>query len=110
MIELLKVFFEIEISRLTEPAIKKIIRAWFRGSPKKARELINHLSIDKDVYSLTETPLLLSLLCIQYANDLNIPNRKTELYSRCIDALLRLWVKWSSKIGHRFVFIIKSAF
>lgn len=84
-------FFEIEISRLTEPAIKKIIKAWFRGSPKKARELINHLSIDKDVYSLTETPLLLSLLCIQYANDLNIPNRKTELYSRCIDALLRLW-------------------
>jgi len=84
-------FFEVEISRLTEKAIKKIIRAWFKGSPKKARELISHLSIDQDVYSLTETPLLLSLLCIQYANDLNIPNRKTELYSRCVDALLRLW-------------------
>lgn len=84
-------FFEIEISRLTERAIKKIIKAWFKGSPKKAKELIGHLSVDKDVYSLTETPLLLSLLCIQYANDLNIPNRKTELYSRCVDALLRLW-------------------
>jgi len=84
-------FFEIEISRLTEKAIKKIIKAWFKGSPKKAKELIGHLSVDKDVYSLTETPLLLSLLCIQYANDLNIPNRKTELYSRCVDALLRLW-------------------
>ncbi|MCL2915234.1 NACHT domain-containing protein [Shewanella corallii] len=84
-------FFEIEIARLTEKAINKIIRAWFKGSPKKARELIGHLSVDKDVYSLTETPLLLSLLCIQYANDLNIPNRKTELYSRCVDALIRLW-------------------
>jgi hypothetical protein len=84
-------FFEIEISRLTEKAIKNIIRAWFKGSPKKASELIGHLSVDRDVYSLTETPLLLSLLCIQYANDLNIPNRKTELYSRCVDALLRLW-------------------
>lgn len=84
-------FFEVEISRLTESAINKIIKAWFKGNPKKSRELINHLSVDKDVYSLTETPLLLSLLCIQYANDLNIPNRKTELYSRCIDALLRLW-------------------
>ena len=75
-------FLEVEISRLTERAIKKIIKAWFNKSPKKAKELIGHLSIDKDVYSLTETPLLLSLLCIQYANDLNIPNRKTELYSR----------------------------
>jgi predicted NACHT family NTPase len=84
-------FFEIEISRLTDKAIKKIIRAWFKDRPKKAKELIGHLSVDKDVYSLTETPLLLSLLCIQYANDLNIPNRKTELYSRCVDALLRLW-------------------
>ncbi|MGD6738135.1 NACHT domain-containing protein, partial [Photobacterium leiognathi subsp. mandapamensis] len=84
-------FFEIEISRLTEKAIRKIILAWFKGTPKKARELIGHLSVDKDVYSLTETPLLLSLLCIQYANDLNIPNRKTELYSRCVDALLRSW-------------------
>lgn len=84
-------FYEVEISRLTEPAINKIIKAWFKGQPKKSRELINHLSVDKDVYSLTETPLLLSLLCIQYSNDLNIPNRKTELYSRCIDALLRLW-------------------
>lgn len=84
-------FIEVEISRLTERAIKKIINAWFKSRPKKAKELIGHLSIDKDVYSLTETPLLLSLLCIQYANDLNIPNRKTELYSRCVDALLRLW-------------------
>ncbi|ELU8126856.1 NACHT domain-containing protein [Vibrio cholerae] len=84
-------FYEVEISRLTKSAIDKIIRAWFKGKPKKARELINHLAVDKDVYSLTETPLLLSLLCIQYSNDLNIPNRKTELYSRCIDALLRLW-------------------
>ncbi len=84
-------FYEVEISRLTEKAINKIIRAWFTGRPKKARELIRHLSIDKDVYSLTETPLLLSLLCIQYSNDLNIPNRKTELYSRCIDAFLRSW-------------------
>lgn len=84
-------FYEVEIARLTEKAINKIIRAWFTGRPKKARELIRHLSIDKDVYSLTETPLLLSLLCIQYSNDLNIPNRKTELYSRCIDAFLRSW-------------------
>lgn len=84
-------FYEVEIARLSQSAIHKIIKAWFKKTPKKAKELIDHLSVDKDVYSLTETPLILSLLCIQYSNDLNIPNRKIELYSRCMDALLRLW-------------------
>ncbi|MCF5761091.1 hypothetical protein K3H45_14515 [Aeromonas veronii] len=84
-------FNEVEISRLTTTAAHKIIKAWFKKMPSKAKELIRHLSIDKDVDSLTESPLILSLLCIQYANDLNIPNRKIELYNRCMDALLRLW-------------------
>jgi len=84
-------FYEAEIARLTGTAIKKIVKAWFSGQPKKSTELLNHLKADQDVYSLTETPLLLSLVCIQFKHDLNIPNRKTELYRRCIDALLRTW-------------------
>jgi len=84
-------FSEVEIARLSEEAIKKVVRAWFHGNHKKASLLLNHLRVDGDVYSLTETPLLLSLLCIQFKHDLNIPNRKTELYRRCIDALLRTW-------------------
>ena len=46
---------------------------------------------DEGVKSLCETPLLLSLLCIQFRHDLALPKRKTELFRRCIDAFLRDW-------------------
>lgn len=82
---------EVEITKLTDSAVEKIIKAWFCDDINKANTLIRHLKNDKDVSCLTETPLLLSLLCIQYRHDLNIPSRKAELYRRCIDALLRAW-------------------
>lgn len=82
---------EVEIIRLSDNAIEKIIKAWFKSDPNKANILYKHLKNDPDVYSLTETPLLLSLLCIQFNYDLNIPNRKAELYRRCIETLLREW-------------------
>ena len=87
----LNAFNEVEIARLSNEAITKIIKAWFKKESQKAKKLLSHLNSDDDVYSLTETPLLLSLVCIQFNHDLNIPNRKTELYRRCIEALLRTW-------------------
>jgi predicted NACHT family NTPase len=84
-------FFEIELARLSRTAANKVIRCWFTGEESKAERLIQHLKADKGVASLTETPLLLSLLCIQFGHDLALPQRKTELYRRCVDALLRNW-------------------
>jgi len=49
------------------------------------------IAADDGVRSLTETPLLLSLLCIQFRHDLNLPKRRDELYSRCVSVLLKDW-------------------
>ena len=84
-------FCEVEVSKLNHDAITKIVRAWFDGEASKTTALINLIKSDKGVEDLTETPLLLSLLCIQYRHDLQLPKRKTELYKRCIYALLRDW-------------------
>ena len=84
-------FNEVEIARLTDSAIRTIVNAWFQQERKKARELLAHLKRDASVRSLCETPLLLSLLCIQFHHDLALPKRRTELFRRCIDAFLRDW-------------------
>lgn len=84
-------FYEVELAKLSRTAGNKIIRAWFSNDEKKAEQLIRHLKADPGVASLTETPLLLSLLCIQFRHDLTLPQRKTELYRRCVDTLLRDW-------------------
>jgi hypothetical protein len=84
-------FSECELARLSDSAINKIIRAWFSGEPDKAVKLQEHLANDDGVRSLCETPLLLSLLCIQFKHDLLLPKRKIQLYRRCIEAFLRDW-------------------
>lgn len=84
-------FFEVELVKLKQSAVAKIIRAWFADEPSKASKLLKLLKTESDVRTLTETPLLLSLLCIQFQHDLTLPKRKTELYERCLNAFLRDW-------------------
>ncbi|MDH0899544.1 NACHT domain-containing protein [Comamonas aquatica] len=91
-IQTMEGFTEVEVSKLTEQAISSIIYGWFKKENKeKAERLISLLKEDKSISKLTETPLLLGLLCIQYRNDLALPKRRSELYRRCVDALLRDW-------------------
>src|ERR1700688_4196646 len=87
----LESFSEVEVARLTPQAVSKVIKAWFKDDPRKGDQLIRLLRADRGVTLLTETPLLLSLLCIQFGHDLALPKRKAELYRRCGDTLLRDW-------------------
>lgn len=89
--EPLESFCEVEIAKLDKGSVHKIVRAWFHDDAKKARELCAVIDHEKGVSSLTETPLLLSLLCIQFRHDLLLPKRKVELFKRCSEALLRDW-------------------
>lgn len=84
-------FVEAELARLTKEGVSSVIKAWFGKDTDNALKLLNVLSKDSAVASLTETPLLLCLLCIQFRNDLALPKKRTELYRRCVDALLRDW-------------------
>ena len=89
--QVLQGFSEIEITRLTKEGVRAIVRAWFALEMDKADRLLSMLDVDKAVSAMTENPLLLGLLCIQYRNDLALPKRKAELFRRCVDALLRDW-------------------
>jgi hypothetical protein len=89
--EPLESFSEVEIAKLDKTSVQKIIRAWFANDPAKAKSLCDLTQHDRGIASLTETPLLLSLLCIQFRHDLSLPKRKVELFKRCSETLLREW-------------------
>jgi SEFIR domain/NACHT domain len=89
--EMLEDYSDVEIARLSSDAITKIVRAWFQDEEESASRLLNLIGADDGVRALTETPLLLSLLCIQFRHDLDLPKRKVELYARCVSVLLRDW-------------------
>lgn len=87
----LQSFDEVELAGLTPAAVEKIIMAWFVREPDQGEALLKAVRRDEDIASLTESPLLLSLLCVQFKHSLALPKRKAELYRRCVDALLREW-------------------
>lgn len=84
-------FNEVEIARLDKNSIRKIIESFFKNEKDKGEQLKTIIDNDKSIDSLTETPLLLSLLCVQFKHDLTLPRRKVELFERCTQALLREW-------------------
>ena len=87
----LEAFHEVEIAKLDKGSVHKIVNAWFAEDAKKAKELRTLIDNDNTIAALTETPLLLSLLCIQFRYDLSLPKRKVELFNRCSQTLLREW-------------------
>lgn len=89
--EVLESFDEVELVKLSAAAVKKIVNSWFKGNKQYADRLIQVIENDSSIANLTETPLLLSLLCIQFRHDLVLPRRKVEVYKRCVEALLREW-------------------
>lgn len=89
--EVLPNFDEVEIVKLAKNAVEKIIRSWFKSERSKGDKLISAIKSDNSLSELTETPLLLSLLCIQFKHDLALPRRKVEVYKRCVETLLRDW-------------------
>src|SRR5262249_30150633 len=49
------------------------------------------LSRSPRLQALAANPLLLSLIAIVYEKDLELPERRSALYRRCVDVLLREW-------------------
>ncbi|MBW8311501.1 MAG: NACHT domain-containing protein [Rhizobium sp.] len=89
--DVLSAFDEVELVRLSADAVKKIVKSWFANDRKAAEELVQLIQADSGLAGLTETPLLLSLLCIQFKHDLQLPRRRVEVYKRCVETLLRDW-------------------
>lgn len=87
----LPAFHNLEVLDFNEEQIKKFLESWFRSEPDKARDLWIKLEGKLRMRMLGTNPLILSLIAIVYEQDLNLPEGRAELYSRCVDLFLRKW-------------------
>jgi len=89
-------FTELEILDFRPEDIKQFINNWFAHSPKQrqnasAADLNMRLSRNTRLQALAANPLLLSLIVIVYEDQLDLPDRRAELYKLCVDILLTKW-------------------
>jgi len=89
-------FTELEILDFRPEEIEQFVERWFVCHPDahkrgNAPELNAKLERNPRFQALAANPLLLSLIVIVYEGQLDLPERRAELYKQCVDTLLTKW-------------------
>jgi len=87
----LKGFEILEVLDLGWEQIQQLVNNWFKSNPAKAKGLRQALALNLRMQTLAANPLILSLIAIVYEEQLELPERRAELYNRCGEVLLREW-------------------
>jgi energy-coupling factor transporter ATP-binding protein EcfA2 len=86
-------FTYVEMSDFNDEQIDEYIERYFledEESGKSCKELL-HQPAQEKLRELARSPILLSLLCLNYEETRTFPTRRVELYEEALDALLKKW-------------------
>ncbi|MCO5214314.1 MAG: NACHT domain-containing protein, partial [Caldilinea sp.] len=92
-------FTYLEMADFVPEQVDHFVRAWFLDadaldvSARLAQEMLDELARPDHagIRDLGRSPLLLTLLCLNYAETLTFPARRVEIYEEALDALLKKW-------------------
>ncbi len=89
-------FTELEVLDFRTEDMQQFIRSWFDCHPQPSKyatapDLIAKLARAPRIQALAANPLLLSLIVLVYEEQLDLPDRRAELYHRCVETLLTKW-------------------
>lgn len=89
-------FTEIEVLDFRLEDSVQFIQRWFAAHPEpqkrgNAQDLITRLERNPRIQGLAANPLLLTLIVLVYEEQLDLPERRAELYKQCVDTLLSKW-------------------
>jgi len=87
----LKQFQTLEVLDFSWEQIQEFVNRWFDSNPTKAEGLRTALAENLRMQMLAANPLILSLIAIVYQKDLELPERRAQLYNRCLEVLLQEW-------------------
>jgi len=89
-------FRELEIEPFDVHRVEEYARRWFRlaaGLDGQAlRDSTAHfMETSGTIHDLRSNPLMLSFICVLYRGHADIPRRRTQIYRKCVELLLRDW-------------------
>ncbi len=84
-------FTEVEIADFGTEEQDLFIRGWFAEDQFKIDRCLKTLSEKPQLRELAATPLLLTIICVAFDENLNLSANRAELYGTAIDALLKKW-------------------
>ena len=84
-------FTLVEIADFQSQQIKKFIEKWFSEDSELGKKCWEKMSKNPAIKELASTPLLLTMLCVQFDEALDFPENRVELYEDATQALLKKW-------------------
>ena len=106
-------FAEVDLQWLSEAQVTEFVHRWYRAvvtqqgrSADEARARADALleglldparQAQHSLRALTQNPLLLSTLCLVHHDDVKLPDRRVDLYDRCVTLLLETWPRAAAR-------------
>lgn len=86
-------FTDVAIADFDDEQIKNFISNWFESQPERGKECLERLNSGdyQAAKELTQTPLLLTLVCLLYQRSGQFPTNRSTLYERALRVLLEEW-------------------
>jgi len=88
----------IEVADFDAEQVKTFARNWFTAIPETSgqgeewtRRFVEKLEENQQICELAVTPILLSLTCLLFTAEQDLPTQQPELYEKGIDLLLKQW-------------------
>lgn len=92
-----------EIDKLPFVEIENFINKWFPTGTDLARRI----EANNRIRELAQNPFLLSIICLIFEKDHNLPQRRVELYQKCAITLLALFDEKQVPKVNRFTRFLK---
>jgi hypothetical protein len=88
----LKGFAKFELVEFDDRQIEKFVENWFGSSePEKANLMFKAIKQNERIKTLARNPLMIAIIAIIYEEDRELPQRRADLYKRCVEVLLNKW-------------------
>jgi predicted NACHT family NTPase len=84
-------FAELEVADFDAAQILMFASKWFSQRSEYAEKLIQKLEANPPIEELATNPLLLTLLCLVFAESGEFPSNRSEIYKEGLDILLKKW-------------------
>ncbi|MBD0361338.1 MAG: NACHT domain-containing protein, partial [Coleofasciculus sp. C3-bin4] len=86
-------FTDVAMADFDDAQIENFISNWFRSEPQTGQDCWKKLNNEehKSAKELTQTPLLLTLVCLLYQRSRKFPTNRATLYERALRVLLEEW-------------------
>ena len=103
-------FVRVDVEWLDPPRVRDFVKRWFQAVEEGLRtvdkpaeraeeqaDALLRVVLDPErqrqhrLREMTENPLLLSTLCLVHHSDVRLPDKRGQLYDRCISLLVETW-------------------